>query len=74
MISERIMEDIFRIRKHPRGYVVEIKKRTWYGRVYWTHFISVAGIPDEPWYYSTFDYAVSGLQDEVKFQAWRNRL
>lgn len=64
--------NIFRIKKHPQGWVVEIEKRTWYGRRYWTHFVSASGIDDKPWYYTTFDYALTGLQHEVEYQALRN--
>lgn len=66
------MENIFRIKKYNKGYVVEIQKKKWFGKKYWTHFISVSGIKSEPWYYSSFDFALIGLQDEVKFQALRN--
>jgi hypothetical protein len=71
-VKVKIMENIFRIKKYSKGWVVEIQKRKWYGKRYWTHFVSVAGIESKPWHYSTFDYAVMGLQDEVKFQAFRN--
>lgn len=63
---------MFRIKKYPKGFVVEIEKRKWWGKKYWTHFISVAGINIMPWYYKTFDAAIQGLQDEVKYQAYRN--
>ena len=66
------MNNMFRIKKYPKGYVVEIEKRKWYGKKYWTHFVSVAGIDNEPWYFSSFDFAIMGLQDEVKFQALWN--
>jgi len=63
---------MFRIKQYAKGWVVEIQKTKWYGKKYWTHFISVSGIEGEPWYYSSFDYAIMGLTDEVKFQAYRN--
>lgn len=47
-----------RLKEYPRGWIVEIQKRTWFGKRYWTHIISVAGIEKEPWYYSTMDIAV----------------
>ena len=56
----------YRIKEHDDGenflgYVVEHKCRTWYGWTYWTHFISVAGISEQAWYYSTYEYAQDGL-------------
>jgi hypothetical protein len=49
-----------------------VQKTKWYGKKYWLHFVSVAGIQSEPWYFRTFDFALSGLMDEVKYQALRN--
>lgn len=40
-----------RIKKYPRGYVVEIKKKKWWGKEYWVHIISVSGMEDEPYYF-----------------------
>jgi len=57
---------MFRIKKHRRGYVVEHLKSTWYGRRYWTHFISVSGISEEAWYYSSYEHAEKGLIFKVK--------
>lgn len=50
-----------RIKEYPKGWVVEIQKRKWYGKKYWTHLVSVAGIVDEPWYHSDFDSAMESL-------------
>lgn len=47
-----------RIKEYPKGYVVEIQKKTWYRRRYWTHLISVYGIPSQPWYFSSFNSAL----------------
>lgn len=58
---------MFRLKKYERGWVAEIQKRKWYGKTYWTHFVSVAGIPDEPWYFSTYEIALSELLNEVKY-------
>ncbi|NRA52151.1 MAG: hypothetical protein HRU12_23730 [Phaeodactylibacter sp.] len=62
----------FRIAKYDRGFVVEVQKRTWYGRKYWTHFVSVAGIESRPWFFSSYDLAMTGLLDEIKLQTIRN--
>jgi len=62
----------FRIKKHTKGWVVEVQKRKWYGVKYWTHFISVAGIESQPWYHPTFDLAMMSLLDEIKFMVNRN--
>lgn len=71
MTSEE--KDIFRIKKYPKGWVVEIKKLNWWGKERWTHFISVAGIETEPWHFSTYESALTGLQDEVKYHVFRNQ-
>lgn len=55
----------FRIRKYPKGYVSEVQKRTWYGRKHWTHFVSVSGMPDKPWYHADYDCAWSSLKDKL---------
>ena len=44
----------FRIKKYPRGYVVEIKNKKWWGKEYWVHIISVAGMEDEPWRFKSY--------------------
>lgn len=65
---------MYRIKKHPGGYVVEVKKTTWYLRTYWIHFISVSGIPHQPWYFMTFDYAMQELLSEVKKETINNTI
>ena len=62
---------MYRIKKYPRGYVVEIKKKRWYGKKYWTHFVSVAGIEEMPWHHETFDFAMMNLLDKIKWGAMR---
>jgi len=61
-----------RIMRHTQGWVVEIQKRKWYGKKYWTHIVSVSGIESMPWYHSTFDYAMASLKDEIGWQTLRN--
>lgn len=56
-----------RMHKYPKGWVVEIQKTTWYGRKYWTHLVSVAGIESEPFYFSTYD---SALDETTKYFRW----
>ncbi len=58
----------FRIKKYERGFVVEVEKRGFYGRRYWTHFISVSGISTEPWFHSSYEYAETNLLDEIRCQ------
>ena len=53
--------------KYPKGWVVEIQKKKWYGKKYWIHLISVAGIESEPWYFQNYD---SALEEAVKFFKW----
>lgn len=56
-----------RIHKYSKGWVVEIQKKTWYCRKYWIHLISVSGIESEPWYFSTYDFA---LDQATKYFRW----
>lgn len=59
----------FRIKKYDKGYVVEVKKYScflFYKKVYWTHFISVAGIESLPWYHSEYKYAEMNLLSKIK--------
>lgn len=51
-----------RVKKYPRGWVVEREFKTWYGKRYWKHIEAVSGIDSQPWYYKTMDIAV----DEAK--------
>jgi hypothetical protein len=63
---------MFRIMHYPAGFVVEIHKTKWYGGKYWTHYISVTGLPTHPWYYTSFEFALQGLQSEIKYEIFRN--
>jgi hypothetical protein len=65
---------MFRIKECHKGFVVQIKKRTWYGKYYWTHYVSVYGIPSEPWYFKTYEHAVDELAIEVKKDCYYNGL
>jgi hypothetical protein len=65
-------KEIFRIKKYDKGFVVEIRKQKWWGKKYWTHFISVSGIESMPWFHSTFDFAMTNLLDEIKYRTIRN--
>lgn len=56
-----------RVKKYPGGYVVEMQHRNWYGRKYWKHIVSVAGMQNEPWYYRDYESAVS---EAVKYFKW----
>ena len=62
----------YRIEKYEKGFVVEIQKRKWYGKIYWTHFISVSGIASEPWFHSSYKFAEINLLKEVKWQTIGN--
>ena len=61
---------MFRIKKYPKGYVVEIliieRKFLFFKTKKWVHYISVTGIDRLPWYHSTFDFAMMSLLDKVK--------
>lgn len=50
----------FRIKKYDDGWVSEIRKPVWtlFGIKYkWTHYISVFGILDKPWYFHSREMA-----------------
>lgn len=56
-----------RIKKYPKGYVVEVQQTNWLGRKKWVHIISVSGIDRLPWYFSTYEFA---QQEAEKFFKW----
>lgn len=56
-----------RVKKYAKGYAVEMQFKTWYGRKYWKHIVSVSGIPSEPWYYKSYDIAVSQAAKYFEF-------
>lgn len=49
------------------GYVVQIQKSNWFGRKYWTHFISVAGMDDKPWFHSSYEHAETNMLNKIKW-------
>ena len=64
----------FRIKKYDKGFVVEVQMRKWYGKKYWTHFISTAGMSSEPWCPPTYELARQSLIQEIKWQTdWNSR-
>lgn len=52
-----------RVKKYPKGYVVEIQKEKrfllFFTKKYWIHIISVSGIRDKPWYYKSKETAIN---------------
>jgi hypothetical protein len=48
-----------RVKEYPEGFAVEIQCKTWYGRKYWKHIISAAGLYDLPWHYKRKEMAIS---------------
>ncbi len=66
---------IYRIKKYKRGYVVEIQKSKnyfFFKKQYWTHYISVAGIEEMPWYHISKEHAMSSLLDKIKWNTLAN--
>jgi hypothetical protein len=61
-----------RIRETSRGFIVEIRKRKWWGKYYWVHIIPVSGIDEMPWYYDTYASASEGAAFELKRFIWLN--
>ena len=62
----------YRIKEYEKGFVVEVELKKWYGKKYWTHFISVAGINHLPWYHSTYEYAEMNLLNKIKWDTFKN--
>ncbi len=67
---------MFRIKKYPRGWVVEIQKEKGFlfKKKYWTHFISVSGIESRPWYFSNRKTAADELLQKIKYETFNNSL
>lgn len=65
------MPDV-RIKKYTRGYAIESKHKTWYGKIYWKPVITFAGLPDNPFYFYSIDSAqialFSAFQSSVKVE------
>lgn len=60
----------FRVKKHIQGWVAEVKSprwRPWGIKWVWTHYVSVAGIHTEPWYYKSREAAEKGL---LRYTKW----
>ncbi|WP_303409874.1 hypothetical protein [Pontibacter sp. BT731] len=64
----------FRIRHYPRGFVAEVQKeKGWlFKKRYWTHYVSVSGIPSEPWHFSSHDNALNGLLHQLRRETIEN--
>ena len=65
----------FRIVKTKKGYRVDIQKSKWwlFGlKKNWTHFISYSGLADQPFYYSTFEMAMSEMLKEIRWEVLAN--
>lgn len=65
----------FRIVKTKKGYRVDIQKTNWhlFGlRKHWTHFISYSGLAEQPFYYSTFEMAISEMLKEIRWEVLDN--
>jgi hypothetical protein len=61
----------FRIKKYGAGWVSEIRKPIWtlFGiRYKWTHFISVSGMSDKPWFFRDRKFAE---EETLKFIKWQ---
>ncbi len=57
----------FRIKEYPKGFVVEIQKKTWYGKRYWTHFIFDPDVLYGPWYHESHEAAMDSLLNRVRW-------
>lgn len=61
----------YRIMKYPQGWVVEVRESVWIFS-YWTHFISVSGMENEPWYHHSYEAAEENLLNKIKWQTIKN--
>ena len=57
-----------RIKEYPDGWLVEIEKKTWYGRRYWTYLISARGLDSYPCFFKTYDAAMDNLLKKIRFE------
>lgn len=55
-----------RIRKDAKGWVVETKKKGLFFSK-WVHIVSVAGMNDKPWYFSSYDFALDEATKLFRF-------
>lgn len=59
----------FRIIKYHKGWVVELEKPYWtlFGiKKKWVHFISTTGLPNEPWHFSSKEFAENNLMKRIE--------
>ena len=64
-----------RIVKTKKGFRVDVQKTKWtlFGiKKYWTHFISYSGLSEHPFYYSTFEIAISETLKEIRWEVLAN--
>jgi hypothetical protein len=47
-----------RVKYHPKGWTVEVRKTNWRGKKYWIHIISYSGLEKQPYYYQSKDDAI----------------
>lgn len=57
-----------RIQQYGDVYVSEIQRRKWYGKLYWTHFITVSGIDSMPWFFTTYEAALESTMTQIRRQ------
>lgn len=65
---------MYRIRKEPRGYIVEVQTIKWtlFGlKKEWKPFVKSTGL-DCPWHHSEYKFAISNLLNEVEMQTIEN--
>ena len=51
-----------RVKKYPKGWVIQRKRLFW-----WVHLIGTSGMSDEPWYYSTKEVAIEEVLRYMKY-------
>ena len=65
--------DKHRIRKiDSTTFVSEVQKRTWYGRKYWTPYISPMGMGYTPWLFVSYDNALNQTLLKIKWSIIEN--
>lgn len=63
----------FRIKKHDKGYTVEVLKKTWYCKEYWANCIYYEGAV-EPYYFSDVISAAKQAGNLLQVQLLKSAL
>ena len=57
----------FRIIEYGLGWIVQVQRRKWYGRKYWTGYVMTSGM-NIPWVHESYDFAEMNLLNQIKHE------